>query len=169
MLSWSIESVLMTFSASIMIQNLAVFVTFMQYQIVFSLPNIILLGSHIHSHHNNLTWHWLCYLISTTLRISLPFAPVGKKCEICIAQQAFQHTLTWLLKLNFSPWGLMAWLKISIKQHKLCTCTRVTGHREKTQHDSGNLFFLQLNMHKCAVFRSKNQTESKDLHNLSHT
>ena len=57
MLSWLIESVLMTFSASIMIQNLAVFVTFMQYQIVFSLPNIILLASHIHLPHNNLTWH----------------------------------------------------------------------------------------------------------------
>ena len=95
----------MTFSASIMIQNLAVFVTFMQYQIVFSLPNIIF-WHHISIYLTTIS-HGMLFNIHHALYL-IAICTCRQKCEICIAQQAFQHTLTWLLKLNFSPWGLMA-------------------------------------------------------------
>ena len=91
MLSRLIESVIITLFAAIMSQPLAFLVTFMQnQQSIFVLPTYA--GIHM-SQYSHL-WQSVCYLVSSNLYtsnlyISLPFALISKKGEICIAQQLF--------------------------------------------------------------------------------
>ena len=90
----SIESVIMILFTPIISRNLTFFATLCKTKSCFCC--LTTFDWYIHLHHKIPIWQTQCYLVSTNFYISLPFALIGKKCETCIAQQVFQHTLTWL-------------------------------------------------------------------------
>ena len=80
-----IETVIMTLFSQILRSEFAVFCHNYVKPKDFFVAKKVWLVYHFTST-NIPIWHSMCYLVSTSLYILVPFSLIGKKCEICIAQ-----------------------------------------------------------------------------------